>query len=1438
MARTRAADLFAATATVLLSLAVAATGSRCDGSKTSAYIGFKGPLVNTEHQIRGDIEIVDDCTFKITQFGYDGQAPATYWWCGETASTLTSGSAANDWLFTAANGYRTMLLELKDGLTWESCKVLSAWCKTVSADLGHVELQPPPAGTPPPPLPGRLPAAMTDTMVNCMELQPGKLNVYWTLDSADPATAKLAHVTLQGALGAGTEWMGYGFNDPSVNRVRMVGSDVVIAGLLPSLEPFVSDFYLGDRAQCDFRTAGEPGVCTDQHFTGTATSDNVKLLAADRRDGVTSVTFLRPVNAVDAEYDVDWPVSASRPLTWAYGPLSPTSTAAEPLPLYHGPSQHAGPGANMSLGATGFNCPTPIGSPSTGGGGTEVPLPSAAPSPQLGGGSTPAPAGGAAVKTLYGRTNIVVTQGTNPNYPNPPAWGLSYHLAGLETPVLTLLRGVTYTFSVRAGPTHPLYFTSDINGGRSNASEVVYGGSAASFGTATAPYTLDFTPSASTPSDLFYQCWRHQKLGWRIKVLDADDGSACSKTHPYVGFSGPLTTLDHGAAGTLTVIDDCTFTVTGFRYDGAAPDTYWYGSNTSDVASVKSGWPLGPEYTAGAVNGSGPVLTVRLSAGASWDKISAVSFYCKSFDAVLGLISLGPAPPSSSSPGPATTGGSSPAPAPSGGSGGGGPAPVPTGAAPPPPMRWCDDRSPYTGYMISLNAKEHGVSGVVTVVDSCTLRVSLLTYDGLAPDAYWMGADEDSDAAFAAGTLLAPYTGGAADGTGPDLYITLPRGVSLTSLRALSLYCKSMAVNMGSAPLGAKCASAGALVGFTAPLIGHEHVAYGTFRIIDDCTATVEDFIYDGLAPDAFWKVGPSADNFSDARGATTIAAYTNGAASRSTVVLRLPEGLGWATVRGVSFYCQSMSMSMAHTALPARPPSASHPAVGAFVPLLPVAHVTGGTLQVLDDTTAMIHDLRYDGSAPDIVIRLAMEDSTAAYMSNGTSYDVLEWKAGTAAAVKPMSIVFKLPAGQTWSSLRGVSVWCRSMAENMASAPVLNRCARSPAAAGSGAAYQSLTALEHVAPGAVVAVLDSCTIRVTGFTYDGAAPDLYWVGAPVDSVAAYNSSQAVMLQQWVAGAVKDATVYLRLPQGVGLESVGALSAWCASMAVNMASTPLLPACGRSDPRVGSSTPLTGYEHVAQGAAVYVVDDCTLRISGFTYDGLAPDAFWMAAASDSAAAYNTSSLVLSSMWRGGPITKGTIFVRLPAGVRLSQVAALSFFCRSMGVNMASAPLHVPCSSPTKPSRNPATFPPPSRRRHPAAAPPTSRRNAAAISSRNPTFPPPKLKIGRTFYFAAFDHVGRGASITVWDECTALVSGFTYDGLAPDAVWVAAPADSTAAYNASSSAAGALLATWTHGAVTGASLKLKLPAGTTWSSVRGISFFCKSMAVNMASVALP
>ena len=59
----------------------------------------------------------------------------------------------------------------------------------------------------------------------------------------------------------------------------------------------------------------------------------------------------------------------------------------------------------------------------------------------------------------------------------------------------------------------------------------------------------------------------------------------CGSTHPYVGFTGYFSTRAHRWAGRLTVLDDCTFVVNNFEYDGTAPAVYWWGA--SDRSSFR-----------------------------------------------------------------------------------------------------------------------------------------------------------------------------------------------------------------------------------------------------------------------------------------------------------------------------------------------------------------------------------------------------------------------------------------------------------------------------------------------------------------------------------------------------------------------------------------------------------------------------------------------------------------------------------------------------------------------------------------------------------------------------------------------------------------------------------------------------------------------------------
>lgn len=85
----------------------------------------------------------------------------------------------------------------------------------------------------------------------------------------------------------------------------MIGSDVVVAGILPASRggapaPFAIDYYLQARSPCQHAPGQPRGVCPDSVLAGgNKTANNVRLLAMESRGGVTAVTFTRPVAGSD-----------------------------------------------------------------------------------------------------------------------------------------------------------------------------------------------------------------------------------------------------------------------------------------------------------------------------------------------------------------------------------------------------------------------------------------------------------------------------------------------------------------------------------------------------------------------------------------------------------------------------------------------------------------------------------------------------------------------------------------------------------------------------------------------------------------------------------------------------------------------------------------------------------------------------------------------------------------------------------------------------------------------------------------------------------------------------------------------------------------------------------------------------------------------------------
>lgn len=91
---------------------------------------------------------------------------------------------------------------------------------------------------------------------------------------------------------------------------------------------------------------------------------------------------------------------------------------------------------------------------------------------------------------------------------------MGFVINGVQGPAITLTRGTTYVFSVNA-PGHLFFITTSAVGG-STAGMVNTGVTANNISSG----ILTFTPDATHPSLLYYQCSIHSYMGWEINIVD------------------------------------------------------------------------------------------------------------------------------------------------------------------------------------------------------------------------------------------------------------------------------------------------------------------------------------------------------------------------------------------------------------------------------------------------------------------------------------------------------------------------------------------------------------------------------------------------------------------------------------------------------------------------------------------------------------------------------------------------------------------------------------------------------------------------------------------------------------------------------------------------------------------------------------------------------
>ncbi|GBP82368.1 hypothetical protein EVAR_55251_1 [Eumeta japonica] len=310
-------------------------------------------------------------------------------------------------------------------------------------------------------------------------------------------------------------------------------------------------------------------------------TNSVRLLNAALVNGYSIVTYQRSLRAAD-ELDLPIWTNASQPIIWAIGPLNSRNQVS-----YHSHFTKGDKFIEFARPPL-WNCPMPeteeehqqhhrdpqptaVIKPN--------PVPTPKPVPRVEPWDIPAiqcdePEDG----VFYAQMGPTGGKQGYSAITGHVGWGISWYINGLLIPEINVVRGRRYTFVVEGGSNpdvparyHPFYITNDPVGGylhktdtekqgveiyagvrRTRSGELIPTGVGRlcnwihdsnepeaddypSFGAFQRSLTLvceegnpgviTWTPDKKTPDTVYYQCFTHRYLGWKINVLDECDAS-------------------------------------------------------------------------------------------------------------------------------------------------------------------------------------------------------------------------------------------------------------------------------------------------------------------------------------------------------------------------------------------------------------------------------------------------------------------------------------------------------------------------------------------------------------------------------------------------------------------------------------------------------------------------------------------------------------------------------------------------------------------------------------------------------------------------------------------------------------------------------------------------------------------------------------------------
>ncbi|KAK7247346.1 hypothetical protein RIF29_42227 [Crotalaria pallida] len=459
------------------------------------------PLVDSEsefkmiqHQLRGSLRIIDDCSFRVSQFDMLPGSDDVRWWGARAPDfqNLTSGFVVSNHRLNQTYKNSSFVVHLMNNVTWNMIKVLAVWDRATASDFGHVVLANLTASVPEEGINHTEPTMFE----NCKVLSKD-FRLRWSLNVEEDSI----EIGLEAAKGI-MNYMAFGWANPNGDddSELMIGADVAVAGFRVNGLPFVDDFFITKYSECVTNSDGSvQGVCPDSAYEGPDKGkNNTMLIYGHRRDGVSFVRYRRPLTHVDGKYDHPVNHSANMTVIWAMGKIKPPDTISHYyLPQNHGafPSETYGH-LVLNLSQHVNECVGPLDAEDK---------------------------EDQDIITADANVTLVVTSGPALHYPNPPNPEKVLYINKKEAPVLRVERGVPVKFSVQAGHDVALYITTDAIGGNvtlRNVSETIYAGGPEASGVKSSPAELVWAPDRNTPDHIFYHSLYEQKMGWRIEVVD------------------------------------------------------------------------------------------------------------------------------------------------------------------------------------------------------------------------------------------------------------------------------------------------------------------------------------------------------------------------------------------------------------------------------------------------------------------------------------------------------------------------------------------------------------------------------------------------------------------------------------------------------------------------------------------------------------------------------------------------------------------------------------------------------------------------------------------------------------------------------------------------------------------------------------------------------